>query len=155
MKIVRTREEFVKDFRETTLCFGIDSGVEMRAYGFRLPNENGNKVCLKDFEGQWVVLYFHPKDDTTECTKEAKDFTEHIDEFEKLDTIVIDNSPESKATIKKYGVWRLKKMYGRSYYGAVRSTFLIDPDGNIVYEWKLVKVKGHVEDVLEKLRVIK
>jgi peroxiredoxin Q/BCP len=65
---------------------------------------------------------------------------------------VILLSDESKDTMQKYGVWQLKKMYGRSYYGVVRSTFLIDPDGNIAYEWKRVKVKGHVEDVLKKLK---
>ncbi|KAA0006504.1 MAG: peroxiredoxin, partial [Thermoplasmata archaeon] len=132
------------------------------------------KRCLKDFRGKWVVLYFYPKDNTTGCTKEAKDFSQYIEEFEKLNAVVIGISPdsieshkkfkekhglkvillsdESKETLQKYGVWQLKKMYGRSYYGVVRSTFLIDPDGNIVYEWKRVKVKGHVEDVLKKLK---
>ena len=146
----------------------------MMAHDFCLPDENGKKRCLEDFRGKWIVLYFYPKDNTTGCTKEAKDFSQYIEEFEKLNAVVIGISPdsieshkkfkekhglkvillsdESKETLQKYGVWQLKKMYGRSYYGVVRSTFLIDPDGNIVYEWKRVKVKGHVEDVLKKLK---
>ncbi len=146
----------------------------MKAFPFCLPDENGKKRCLKDSRGKWVVLYFYPKDNTTGCTKEAKDFSQYIEEFEKLNAVVIGISPdsieshkkfkdkhglkvillsdESKDTMQKYGVWQLKKMYGRSYYGVVRSTFLIDPDGNIAYEWKRVKVKGHVEDVLKKLK---
>ena len=146
----------------------------MMAHDFCLPDENGKKRCLKDFRGKWVVLYFYPKDNTTGCTKEAKDFSQYIEEFEKLNAVVIGISPdsieshkkfkekhglkvillsdESKETLQKYGVWQLKKMYGRSYYGVMRSTFLIDPDGNIVYEWRRVKVKGHVEDVLKKLK---
>ncbi len=146
----------------------------MKAFPFCLPDENRKKRCLKDFRGKWVVLYFYPKDNTTGCTKEAKDFSQYIEEFEKLNAVVIGISPdsieshkkfkekhglkvillsdESKETLQKYGVWQLKKMYGRSYYGVVRSTFLIDPDGNIAYEWRRVKVKGHVEDVLKKLK---
>ncbi len=149
----------------------------MKALPFCLPDENGKKRCLEDFRGKWIVLYFYPKDNTTGCTKEAKDFTQHIEEFEKLNAVVIGISPdsmqshkkfkekhglkvillsdESREAIQKYGVWKLKKMYGRSYYGVVRSTFLIDPDGNIVHEWRGVKVKGHVEDVLKKLEEVR
>jgi len=148
----------------------------MKAPQFCLPDENGDEICLKDFRGKWVVLYFYPRDNTTGCTKEARDFSEYIEEFEKLNAVVIGISPDSieshkkfkekhglkvillsdegKDVLKKYGVWKLKKMYGRSYYGVVRSTFLIDPDGNIAYEWKRVKVKGHVEDVLKKLKEV-
>ncbi|RLF50282.1 MAG: peroxiredoxin [Thermoplasmata archaeon] len=148
----------------------------MKAPQFCLPDENGDEICLKDFRGKWIVLYFYPRDNTTGCTKEARDFSEYIEEFEKLNAVVIGISPDSieshkkfkekhglkvillsdegKDVLKKYGVWKLKKMYGRSYYGVVRSTFLIDPDGNIAYEWKRVKVKGHVEDVLKKLKEV-
>ena len=99
---------------------------------------------------------------------------ETIHEFEKLNAVVIGISPDSPSSHKKfkekhslkvkllsdekhevmekYGVWKLKKMYGREYYGVVRSTFLISPDGEIVYSWEKVKVKGHVEEVLEKLK---
>ncbi len=145
-----------------------------KAAEFCLPDEKGEEVCLKDFRGKWVVLYFYPKDNTSGCTMEAVDFTEHIGEFEKMNTVVIGVSPdspkshvkftekhglkvkllsdESHKVLEKYGVWQLKKMYGREYYGVVRSTFLISPDGKIEHEWRKVKVKGHVEDVLKKLK---
>ncbi|MCD6171739.1 MAG: peroxiredoxin [Thermoplasmata archaeon] len=148
----------------------------MIASNFCLPNENDEKICLDDFRGKWVVLYFYPKDNTTGCTKEAKDFSESIEEFEELNAVVIGISldsvqshkkfrekydlrvillsDESKETMQKYGVWQLKKMYGRSYYGVIRSTFLIDPDGKIIHEWKQVKVKGHINEVLKKLREV-
>ena len=146
----------------------------MKAPDFCLPDENGKEICLHDFKEKWIVLYFYPKDNTTGCTKEAKDFTEYIEEFEKLNAVVIGISPDSmqshkkfrekhglkvlllsdenKEVLKKYGVWQLKKMYGREYYGVVRSTFLINGEGNIVHEWRRVKVKGHVEEVLKKLK---
>ncbi len=146
----------------------------MQAINFCLPDENGNGVCLNDYKGKWIVLYFYPKDNTSGCTREAKDFSQHIHEFEKLNAVVIGISPDSPSSHKKfkekhslkvnllsdekhevmekYGVWKLKKMYGREYYGVVRSTFLISPDGEIVYSWEKVKVKGHVEEVLEKLK---
>ncbi len=148
-----------------------------KAPEFCLPSADGKEICLEDFRGRWVVLYFYPKDNTSGCTTEAKDFTAHIDEFEKLNAIVIGISPdspeshrkfmerhglkilllsdESKDVMKKYGVWQLKKMYGREYYGVVRSTFLIDENGNIIHEWRKVKVRGHVEDVLKKLKEVK
>ena len=158
----------------------MDSGKEkqdwnkMKAPDFCLPDENGKEICLHDFKGKWVILYFYPKDNTTGCTKEAKDFTDYIEEFEKLNAVVIGISPDSmqshkkfrekhglrvlllsdenKEVLKKYEVWQLKKMYGREYYGVVRSTFLINDEGNIVHEWRRVKVKGHVEEVLKKLK---
>ncbi len=148
----------------------------MKAPPFCLPDENGKKICLNDFRGKWIVLYFYPKDNTTGCTREAKEFSEFIEEFKKINAVVMGVSPdsvqshkkfkekhglkvvllsdESKDTMKKYGVWQLKKMYGRSYYGVVRSTFLIDPHGNIAHGWKRVRVKGHVEDVLKKLKEV-
>jgi len=144
------------------------------APNFCLPDENGNNVCLKDFRGKWVVLYFYPKDNTPGCTKEALDFSERLGEFEKLNAVVIGISPDSTAShkkfkekkgikvrllsdtekevIKKYGVWQLKKMYGREYYGVVRTTFLIDPEGKVAHIWKKVKVKGHADNVLEKVK---
>lgn len=123
------------------------------------------------------MLYFYPKDNTSGCTKEAKDFTEHIDEFRELGAVVIGVSPDSqnshkkfkekhglkvkllsdedKEVLKKYGVWQLKKTYGKEHYGVVRSTFLVSPEGEVVYEWRKVKVKGHVENVLAKLKEMK
>ena len=124
---------------------------------------------MKDLKDKWIVLYFYPKDNTSGCTLEAKDFTCALEEFEKLNAIVIGVSPDSIEShqkfiakqslnltllsdpdhdvLEKYGVWQLKKMYGREYYGVVRSTFLIDPEGKIEHIWPKVKVKGHVDDV--------
>ena len=149
----------------------------MKVKDFCLPDENGKKICLKDFEGKWIILYFYPKDSTSGCTKEAIDFSEHIDDFKKMNAVVIGISPDSQQShkkfiekynlkiillsdeehkvLQKYGVWQLKKMYGREYYGVVRSTFLINPDGKIVHEWRKVKVKGHVEEVLQKLKEVR
>ncbi len=145
-----------------------------KAPDFCLPDKDGNEVCLKDFRGKWVVLYFYPKDNTSGCTKEAVEFTEHLDEFASLNAVVLGVSKDSvkshknfaekhglKVTllsdpehkvIEQYGAWKLKKRYGREYYGTQRSTFLIDPDGVIRHIWPNVRVKGHVEAVLKKLK---
>lgn len=141
---------------------------------FNLPDNNNKNTSLKEYEGKWVVLYFYPKDNTPGCTLEAKEFTEKIAEFEKRNAFVIGVSPDSPkshcnfmqkhnlnvkllsdeehSVLEKYGVWQLKKRYGREYYGVERSTFLIDPEGKIAFLWKSVNVKGHVEEVLEKLK---
>ncbi|ANQ53751.1 Peroxiredoxin [Thermosipho sp. 1063] len=135
-------------------------------------NLEGKKVKLP--KGKWVVLYFYPKDNTKGCTTEALEFSGLIDEFKKLNAEVIGVSPdkveshkkfiakhnlkvkflsdENKAVLEKLGVWQLKKMYGREYYGVVRTTVLVDPDGKIEYVWEKVKAKGHAKEVLEKLR---
>jgi len=147
-----------------------------KAAAFCLPDEEGKKVCLKDFRGKWVVLYFYPKDNTSGCTMEAVDFTDYSNKFEKMNAVIIGISPdspkshvrfmekhglkikllsdESHEVLEKYGVWQLKKMYGREYYGVVRSTFLISPEGEIEHEWRKVRVKGHVGEVLKKLEEI-
>ncbi len=144
---------------------------------FCLPDQDEREVCLKDFRGKWVILYFYPKDNTSGCTREAIDFTEHLEEIESLGAVVLGVSPDSvkshvkfrekhnlKVTLlsdpehkvlETYGAWQLKKMYGREYYGVVRSTFLIDPEGKIAYIWPKVKVKGHIEAVIEKLKDLK
>ncbi len=154
-----------------------DLKIQDPAPEFCLPDQNGNEVCLKDFRGKWVILYFYPKDNTKGCTMEALDFTRMLDEFRKLGAVVIGVSPDSieshQKFIKKhglkvtllsdpehkvleaYGVWQLKKMYGREYYGVVRSTFLIDPDGKIAYIWRKVRVKGHAEKVKKVLEELK
>jgi peroxiredoxin Q/BCP len=146
----------------------------MKADNFCLKNFEEQEICLNDFENKWVVLYFYPKDNTSGCTKEAIGFTENLEEFEKLNAVVIGVSPDSPKShkrfmekhnlkvillsdpdhtiLEKFGAWQLKKMYGREYYGVVRSTFLISPDKEIVKEWRKVKVKGHVEEVLNTLK---
>ncbi len=143
------------------------------AIDFCLPDKDENEVCLKDFKGKWIVLYFYPKDNTSGCTREAKDFTALLNEFEKHNATIIGISPDppkrhisfiikhelkvlllsdtDHKVLEQYGVWQLKKMYGREYYGIVRSTFLIDPEGKIAYIWRKVRVKGHAEAVLQKL----
>ena len=145
-----------------------------KAPDFCLPNQDEIEICLRDFKGKWVVLYFYPKDNTPGCTTEALDFTQNIEEFEKLNAVVVGISPDSpkkhknfiekknlkvillsdenKEVLKLYDVWKLKKMYGKEYMGVVRSTYLIDPDGIIKQIWTNVKVKGHVQKVKETLK---
>lgn len=145
----------------------------MKAPEFCLPDQNGKEVCLNDFAGKWVTLYFYPKDDTPGCTREAIDFTGALKNFEKMNSTILGISPDSaeshskfctkhdlkitllsdeeRTVLEKYGVWQLKKKYGKEYFGVVRSTFLIDPNGMIAQIWRDVKVDGHVEDVLESL----
>jgi peroxiredoxin Q/BCP len=146
----------------------------MKAPEFCLPNQDETEICLRDLSGKWVVLYFYPKDNTPGCTTEACDFTNEVEEFEDLDAVILGVSPDSpkkhrnfiekkdlkitllsdedKSVLKAYGAWGLKKNYGREYEGVIRSTFIISPDGEIVAEWKNVRVKGHAEKVKEKLK---
>ncbi len=148
--------------------------VGQKAPDFCLPNQDEVEICLKDLKGKWVVLYFYPKDNTPGCTTEAIDFTKHLEEFEKLGAVILGVSPQGCAShkrfiekkglaitllcdeearvLKTYGAWGKKKLYGKEYEGVIRSTFLIDPDGNIAAIWPKVRVKGHVEAVLEKLK---
>ncbi|MEA3492159.1 MAG: peroxiredoxin [Campylobacterota bacterium] len=144
---------------------------------FCLPNQDEEEICFRDIRGRWIVLYFYPKDNTPGCTTEACDFTAALPEFESLDAIVLGVSPDSpkkhrnfiekrelKITLlsdeerelcSAFGVWQLKKSYGREYMGVVRSTFLIDPKGEVAAKWEKVRVKGHVDAVraeLESLR---
>ena len=143
------------------------------AVDFCLPNQDGVEICLRDLRGKWIVLYFYPKDNTPGCTTEAKEFSELIDEFEKLNAVVIGISPDSpkrhcnfiekhdlkvlllsdeeKKVIKNFA-WGVKKMYGKEYEGVIRSTFIINPEGEIVKEYKKVKAKGHAAKVLEDLK---
>ena len=144
------------------------------APNFCLKNQDHESVCLHDFLGKWVVLYFYPKDNTPGCTLEAISFTRFNDEFEKLNTVVLGISPDSceshKAfqqkhylsvtllsdpvheTLKTYEVWKPKKMFGKEYFGVVRSTFIINRKGQVVHHWSKVKVPGHIEKVLGKLQ---
>ncbi len=141
---------------------------------FTAPDQNGNLVSLADFQSQWLVLYFYPKDDTPGCTVEAKDFTEYEKEFSALGAQILGVSTDSEKShckfIQKhnlsiqllsdpnhqvceaYGVWQLKKFMGKEYMGVVRSTFLIDPEGNLAYVWSNVKTKGHAQAVLAQLK---
>ena len=144
---------------------------------FCLPNQDEEEICFRDIKGRWVVIYFYPKDNTPGCTTEACDFTEALPDFTALEAIVLGVSPDSpkkhrnfiekkglkitlladeeKELCKKFGVWQLKKNYGREYMGVVRSTFLIAPDGTLAYKWEKVRVKGHVDEVKAKLEELK
>lgn len=143
----------------------------MKAKNFSLPASNGNTVSLEDFKGKNVIVYFYPKDNTPGCTTEACSFRDSFEEFQSSETIILGISKDSikkhNGFIEKhnlpflllsdedgkvcedYGVWQLKKMMGKEYMGIVRSTFLIDKDGNLVKQWRAVKVNGHIEEVLE------
>jgi len=148
--------------------------ISSKAPHFCIPNQDDVEICLKDLIGKWVVLYFYPKDNTPGCTTEACEFTQEMPQFEDMGAIILGVSPdstkkhrsfidkkeieitllsdESKEICKAYGVWQLKKNYGKEYMGVIRSTFLINPDGNIAYIWKKVRVKDHVLKVKEKLQ---
>ena len=143
------------------------------APGFCLQNQEAEEICLKDLRGQWVILYFYPKDNTKGCTLEAIDFTMNKERIEEMGATVLGVSPDSvkshrgfcdkhgltitllsdpdHTVLEKYGVWQLKKMYGREFHGVVRSTFLIDPTGHVAHVWKKVRVADHVEAVIAKL----
>jgi len=136
---------------------------------------DGNEVekSLEDFKGQRVILYFYPKDNTSGCTQEACDFRDNINRLTTKATVIgvspdsinshkkfkanhdlnflLLSDPEQKLA-EKYGVWKEKSMYGRKYMGIERSTFILDKNGNIAKEWRKVKVKGHVDEVLEYLK---
>ncbi|MDM5317917.1 thioredoxin-dependent thiol peroxidase [Fictibacillus sp. b24] len=145
-----------------------------KAPDFKLPASSGQDVQLSDFKGKNVVLYFYPKDMTPGCTTQACDFRDRHADFEKQNTVIIGVSPDPLARhdkfIEKHGlpfilladeenkvaelyeVWKLKKNFGKEYMGIERSTFIIDGDGNIVKEYRKVKVKDHVEDALEFIK---
>jgi len=144
-----------------------------KAPDFTLQDTNENEVSLNDYKGKWVVLYFYPKDNTPGCTIEAMDFSALKKDFEKLNTVVLGVSKDSCASHQKftekkdltinllsdpesrvqklYDVWKTKKMMGREFMGTVRTTFLINPQGNIEKVWNNVKAKEHAQAVLEAL----
>jgi peroxiredoxin Q/BCP len=150
--------------------------ISEKAPDFCLPDKDNNNICLNDFRGKWVILYFYPKDNTKGCTLEAVDFTENLKDFETMNAVILGVSPDSPKShanfaekhqltitllsdpdhvvLEQYGVWQLKKMYGKEYCGVTRSTFVIDPDGIIVYVWKRIKVKNHVLTVKETLQTL-
>ena len=146
----------------------------MQAPPFVLPTGEGTKLALKDLKGKKVVLYFYPKDNTSGCTQEACDFRDADAELRKEGAAVVGvsvDSPsshakfagkyqlpfplvsdEEKKLVKSYGVWKKKSMYGRSYMGIERTTFLIDEKGKIAHIFPKVSVKGHVDEILAALR---
>jgi len=139
------------------------------APSFELPSSEGSMMSFPSDRA--AVLYFYPKDDTPGCTTEAKEFTDLKDDFAKLGVDIIGMSPdpvkkhekfiakhdlqipliadEDKTALEAYGVWVEKSMYGKTYMGVERSTFLIGADGKVLQVWRKVRVKGHVDAVLE------
>jgi peroxiredoxin Q/BCP len=137
----------------------------------------GDKVCLSGLRGRWVVVYFYPKDNTPGCTVEAIDFTKSIGDLEKLGATVVGVSRDTveshckfgerhklavlllsdpdHAAHEAYGAWRPKTIFGKEVLGAIRCTFLVDPDGKIAHVWPNVSVFGHIEEVKETLEKLK
>lgn len=148
--------------------------VGQRAEEMSLTSSSGEQVKLSDYRGRYVVLYFYPKDNTPTCTTEACDFRDAFNSFQELNAVIVgvsvNNLKEHRKFIEKYdlpfellvdeehrlseqfGVWQLKKMYGKEYMGIVRSTFVLDPEGILIKEWRKVTVKGHVQEALEYIR---
>jgi peroxiredoxin Q/BCP len=143
------------------------------APSFSLMTDAGEKVSLKDFRGRRVILYFYPKDDTPGCTTQACAFRDAEVDFSRADAAVLGVSKDSVKSHQKfktkyslnfplladdagvceaYGVWKLKNMYGRTYMGIERSTFLIDADGKVRAEWRKVSVPGHAAEVVKALQ---
>ena len=148
--------------------------VKIKAPDFSLPDQDGKVHKLSDYKGQWVLLYFYPKDDTSGCTLEACTITEEFANFQKLKAKVLGVSIDSvashkkfaekynlpftlladvdKKVVEKYKVWAQKSMYGRKYMGTLRTSFLIDPQGKIAKVYEKVKPAEHAGEVLEDLR---
>lgn len=150
-------------------------GIEIGAAAapFELPDQDGEMVRLADLSGQWVVLYFYPRDDTPGCTVEACEFSEGIEAFRGLDAVVLGCSPDPPERHRKfiakhgldlrllsdpgheamesYGAWGEKKLYGKTSMGVIRSTVIIDPRGRVAHHWKKVQAKGHAAKVRERL----
>ena len=142
-----------------------------------LPNESGTIIDLKNFRPNPIVLFFYPRDNTSGCTKEAKDFSENLNLFDKAKVNIFGISKDSieshEKFIKKqnlaisllsdkngtvcedFGVWKEKSMYGKTYMGIERSTFIIDGSGLVIKEWRKVKVPGHVTEVLQVIESFK
>ncbi|AXX85970.1 thioredoxin-dependent thiol peroxidase [Malaciobacter marinus] len=148
--------------------------IGSKAPEFCAKNQDDVEIHSRDLKGKWIVLYFYPKDLTPGCTTEACEFTANEPEFDDLDAVILGVSPDDTAKHRKFiekkeltitllsdedkkmcedfGIWQLKKFMGKEYMGVVRSTFIINPKGEIAALWTKVKVKGHVEAVKEKLK---
>jgi peroxiredoxin Q/BCP len=141
---------------------------------FESPATGGKTVKLRDYRGQYVVLYFYPKDNTPGCIQEGQGFRDTIGQFTALNTVVLgvsrDNirshdsfkckqefpfdllSDEEEQLCQLFDVITMKNMYGKQVRGIERSTFLINPQGVLVHEWRKVKVKNHVDEILQALQ---
>jgi len=151
--------------------------IDDKAPEFCLPNQDDVEICSRDLKGKWIVLYFYPKDSTPGCTTEACEFTEAAPDFSDLDAIILGVSADSTkrhrnfiekqnlgitllsdedtTMMQEYGVWQLKKNYGREYMGISRTTLIIDPEGVVKAVWEKVRVKEHVAKVKVELERLK
>jgi peroxiredoxin Q/BCP len=145
-----------------------------KAPAFTLKDQHSTTHRLADYAGRHVVVYFYPKDDTPGCTKEACAFQDALPDFSGVDAAVLgvsvlDEKSKAKfatkhdltfplladvdhAVAEAYGAWQEKSMYGRTYMGVARVTYLVGPDGRVVRRWDGVKVDGHADEVLAALR---
>lgn len=148
----------------------------MKAPDFSLPDQHGTIHTLSEHQGKWRVVYFYPKDDTPGCTKEACGFRDAHDAFAKAGIVVFGISKDSVAshkkfaekyqlpfsllsdettkTIQAYGAWGKKKFMGREFFGIIRKTYLIDPNGEIVKEYEGMDVSSHAEEVLRDINAL-
>jgi peroxiredoxin Q/BCP len=151
-------------------------GVGDKAPGFKIPRDGGDEVALDHFKSRKLVLYFYPRADTSGCTVEAKDFTRLAPAFARAGTDILGvsadpvakqnkfkakydlkialGSDENHEMLRAYGVWAKKSLYGRSFMGILRNTYLIGPDGRIARIWEKVKVAGHAEEVLAAAKAL-
>ena len=147
--------------------------IDDKAPQFCLPNQDDVEICLRDIKGKWIILYFYPRDNTPGCTTEACEFTEAAPDFSDLDAIILGVSAdttkkhrsfiekkelgitllsdEDSSMMQEYGVWQLKKNYGKEYMGIVRTTLIINPDGVVKGLFEKVRVKEHVAKVKQEL----
>jgi thioredoxin-dependent peroxiredoxin len=150
--------------------------VGAKAPEFTLPRDGGGEVSLADYAGKPVVIFFYPKANTPGCTTEARDFSALLGEFEAAGAVVLGISKDSvkkqenfaakqelgmallsdaeSDVCERYGVWGEKQMYGKSFMGITRATFLVGPDGTVAQSWPKVKVTGHAEEVLAAVRAL-
>jgi peroxiredoxin Q/BCP len=157
-----------------TITMPVEIGTKVPE--FCLPDQDGTEVCTRDLLGFYSVIYFYPKDNSSGCTAEARDFSEIADYFSTLRVQVLGISPDSQISHKQFidkkglkirllsdsshivaeefGSWVGKKLYGKEFMGVDRSTFIIGPDGNVLAVWRRVKVKGHVAKVRNSLEQI-
>jgi thioredoxin-dependent peroxiredoxin len=155
---------------------GSELAVGQKAPAFSLPRDGGGKVSLKDFKGRKLVIYFYPRADTPGCTKESIDFSRLRRQFLKAETEILGVSADPVAAqeafkkkhdltvgllsdeahdmLEAYGAWGKKSMYGKTFMGILRTTFLIGADGRIAQIWPKVKVEGHAEKVLEAAKAL-
>jgi peroxiredoxin Q/BCP len=151
--------------------------VGQSAPDFCLPDPEGNRTCLEDFRGKWVVLYFYPKDNTAGCSLEAKEFSYLKKDFETKNAVILGVSKDSQESHKRfieqkelkikllsdgqanvhklYDVLHLKRIRSKEVTGTIRTTFLINPAGKIVRVWDNVKAAGHAEKVLSEFKLLK